>query len=337
MSAQPFAVKIGAAALAAMTGAAALYNRDGSVKTYDDDAGLPELPSPYPTAGKLRFAARGAFAVPHFEKDHRGGEDGFYLSVDGRTMGVADGVGGWASKGINPALFTWAFMQHALRHAAANERLTAKGIMEKAYDDTMAEKHQGSCPATIVALNDATTMSVANIGDCGVMVLRGDKIVFRSVEQQHSFNFPYQLGPRETPKLADCKNVEIAADDVVILGSDGLWDNMFNEDVVAMVGKARRTNGGMLDCYKLSEKIAQETLAVSRDKNRESPFGVHAKLAGKRFYGGKEDDITVVVGQLAHVSAEHPVQSVRYHVAEDFLAAELGVNIMDVKNKKSAL
>jgi protein phosphatase PTC7 len=282
-------------------------------------------------AAFLRFASRGAYAIPHPSKKHRGGEDGFFLSNDGRTMGVADGVGGWIESGVNPALFTWAFMRHAMTCCVSDEAIDAKGIMNKAYDDTMKDRLEGSCPATIVALNDATTLSVANIGDCGVMVLRGDKIVFRSVEQQHSFNFPYQLGPRETPKLADFSSIEVAADDVVILGSDGLWDNMFDGDLVDLV----RTSHS-LSCDEMARVIADRTRDLSVKTDVVSPFGARAKEAGFRFNGGKEDDITVVVGRVAAVSDAAPVGKVTYSVVEDFMAAK-GVDIMNVKNKRCRL
>ena len=42
--------------------------------------------------------------IPHDDKIHRGGED----SADSTdtVLAVADGVGGWATKGINPGLFS---------------------------------------------------------------------------------------------------------------------------------------------------------------------------------------------------------------------------------------
>jgi protein phosphatase PTC7 len=41
---------------------------------------------------------------PHPAKAHRGGEDAYSLA-DG-MVAVSDGVGGWASSGINPAFFS---------------------------------------------------------------------------------------------------------------------------------------------------------------------------------------------------------------------------------------
>ena len=41
---------------------------------------------------------------PHFEKRHKGGEDAAVLSEN--LIAVADGVGGWANNGIDPANYS---------------------------------------------------------------------------------------------------------------------------------------------------------------------------------------------------------------------------------------
>ena len=42
--------------------------------------------------------------IPHPEKQHKGGEDALY--ADQNVLSVADGVGGWAESGIDPALYS---------------------------------------------------------------------------------------------------------------------------------------------------------------------------------------------------------------------------------------
>lgn len=49
-------------------------------------------------SGHLRL---GAAIFPHPSKQAHGGEDACFLSE--RAFGIADGVGSWASKGVNPA------------------------------------------------------------------------------------------------------------------------------------------------------------------------------------------------------------------------------------------
>ena len=56
---------------------------------------------------------------------------------------------------------------------------------------------QGSCTACILMLEGAK-LHAANLGDSGFMVIRKNRIVFKSPQQQHQFNFPYQLGGEGT-------------------------------------------------------------------------------------------------------------------------------------------
>lgn len=46
----------------------------------------------------------GVFMNPHFEKRDKGGEDAATLSEN--LIAVADGVGGWAQSGIDPANYS---------------------------------------------------------------------------------------------------------------------------------------------------------------------------------------------------------------------------------------
>ena len=57
----------------------------------------------------------------------------------------------------------------------------------------------GSCTCVVVVLDEkASVISTCNLGDSGYMLLRkeADKmnVIYESKEQQHSFNFPFQVG-----------------------------------------------------------------------------------------------------------------------------------------------
>ena len=41
---------------------------------------------------------------PHYAKRHKGGEDA--ACVNDRLLAVADGVGGWAESGVDPAIYS---------------------------------------------------------------------------------------------------------------------------------------------------------------------------------------------------------------------------------------
>jgi len=44
--------------------------------------------------------------LPHSACSASGGEDAYFISPDGRSFGVADGVGGWAELGIDAGLYS---------------------------------------------------------------------------------------------------------------------------------------------------------------------------------------------------------------------------------------
>lgn len=59
------------------------------------------------TAPPKRFNYRfehGSAILPHPEKAYKGGEDAVFVSEN--VLMVADGVGGWAESGVDPALYS---------------------------------------------------------------------------------------------------------------------------------------------------------------------------------------------------------------------------------------
>jgi hypothetical protein len=56
------------------------------------------------------------------------------------------------------------------------------------------------------------------------MIVRNDKVIFRTKEQQHSFNFPFQLGTQSTslPEHADIFEIPVQDGDLIILGKSDI-------------------------------------------------------------------------------------------------------------------
>ena len=99
----------------------------------------------------------------------------------------------------------------------------------------------GSSTLVIVTIsaNDNKLYS-SLVGDSGFCILRKTEddnyaIIFQSISQQHRFNFPVQLGWNlngDSPLVAVNGTHEVKHDDIVILGSDGLLDNMNYHSVI---------------------------------------------------------------------------------------------------------
>ena len=93
--------------------------------------------------------------------------------------------------------------------------------------------------------------------------------------------------------------IPVAPGDVVIAGTDGLFDNLYNNEVTAVVVHAMRAG---LGAQVTAQKIAALASQRAQDKNRQTPFSTAAQDAGFRYYGGKLDDITVFVSYITSTS-----------------------------------
>ncbi|KAL0657222.1 hypothetical protein Bca4012_077807 [Brassica carinata] len=85
--------------------------------------------------------------------------------------------------------------------------------------------------------------------------------------------------------------VAVAPGDVIIAGTDGLFDNLYNNEITATVVQAVRAG---TDPQVTAQKIAALARQRAQDKNRQTPFSTAAQDAGFRYYGGKLDDIVYV-------------------------------------------
>ncbi|KAF8638132.1 hypothetical protein AX17_002431 [Amanita inopinata Kibby_2008] len=87
-------------------------------------------------------------------------------------------------------------------------------------------------------------IKIAHVGDCMGMLVRGEEIAWRSEEMWWNFNTPVQLGPSTptTPRSsAHVFTLPVRADDILILATDGLSDNLWDEDVLDEVVRFRRS------------------------------------------------------------------------------------------------
>jgi len=93
--------------------------------------------------------------------------------------------------------------------------------------------------------------------------------------------------------------------DIVVMGSDGLFDNLYNEDILECIypqysGTYSTTNvtGLLRDVQAVATCIAKKSEEKSIQPNYISPFARGAMETGVPYRGGKPDDITVLVAQV---------------------------------------
>lgn len=137
----------------------------------------------------------------------------------------------------------------------------------------------------------------------------------------HRFNAPYQLSGlfeySHEATMGASSRIQLFANDIIVMGSDGLWDNLFDHEILQILRDFSKKNpeilrpirddGSVIDTQKsekmiqeLADTIGHQTLKRAKSKEESSPFEVAAKQAHgpQAFKGGKMDDITVLVSQV---------------------------------------
>jgi protein phosphatase PTC7 len=227
-----------------------------------------------------------------------GGEDALFAAS--HAVGIADGVGGWASQGIDAGEISRALMSTADALATADPReRTALQLLRDAWSRVAAQRIQGSTTAVLAALR-GTALSTANLGDSGFVLYRDGQALHRSVPLCHDFNTPLQLGPSssDTPGLSRIYEVEVRAGDVLLMSTDGLFDNLFPEEIDRVMMLAAQVP------QTVAAELALKTFERSIDMTAECPFTVECRKAGYTDeIGGKPDDITVLVATVTEAAA----------------------------------
>jgi len=159
-----------------------------------------------------------------------------------------------------------------------------------------------------VALHKAEkTIYSANLGDSGFLLIRDGEVVHRSVEQQHYFNTPFQLtnappGQEDNVlsdriEMADKQSYRVEEGDILLMGTDGLFDNMHEDMIVDYITKYKDHKNATKET---ATNIAQKAYDLSFDPDYLSPFSMSAIDAGIEIRGGKPDDITVIVASVSY-------------------------------------
>lgn len=282
------------------------------------------------------------------------GQDAFFVSRIAESsdvaLGIADGVGGWVDSGVDPADFSHGFCDYmanaAYTHKASewSPPFGARSLMQRGYEDICRDETvpAGGSTACVAIARGTGNLEVANLGDSGFVQLRLNAIHHYSEPQTHAFNTPYQLSivPEKVakqaaafggkqlmdfPRDAEVSQHSLRHGDVVVFASDGVWDNLSNQDILRIVSKLmiasqawEHTEDGIVVGKKLSSLVqsddakaseiktlqaflavgvASEAKVASVNTKRDGPFAreVQKYYPHEGWHGGKVDDICVVV------------------------------------------
>jgi len=283
-------------------------------------------------------------------------------------------VGSWWEAGVDPALYARALMHATRlavqQRLKTGRELRPRKILDAAWQRLRRGAVVGSATVCLVALHPTKPELIgAAVGDSGFLLLRPSSprgatsptgptsggrtplpyhVAFRSPQQLRGFNAPFQLGqapdspasdrapdPRfETPQDASLMRVAIQEGDILVLATDGLFDNLHEQAVLEVVdacvaesvcgsGKGSSSSeGGMraegtpgsgssedrmlagaldvkIDVEMLAARLAHRAHSASLDPSVDSPFALLAKEHDIMWGGGRPDDITIIAGVVS--------------------------------------
>ena len=279
----------------------------------DSSAKLSFTIAPYCLSKEATCSNPPAFDPARISKETCG-EDDFILflqeesfSTTGKGIslfGVADGVGGWNQQGIDPKLLTSALIDNIRTEFTTFSEEPLKRLVEKAYENMRLQRKEirfGSCTLALLTFDHATNhLNSFNLGDSGFMIVRDGKVFWKSAEQQRYFNAPYQIGlidghPADLPEVGKSDSFVVQSGDVVIVRTDGLFDNLFDKDILQVVAQRYKQRIDKSFPSEVARELALRAKCVGESKTGVSPFGKNAEEVGYYFKGGKDDDTTVLV------------------------------------------
>ena len=234
-----------------------------------------------------------AFVLPHPSKIFWGGEDAVF--VKGRTFGVFDGVSG-AFKTDGVPLYSKTLATE-MQKSAPDDGLSQKELLRllTLAAETADEKATGASTAVVASITEDGYLRALNVGDSACVVVRNGKIVSKTREISHYFECPYQLSedspdrPRDGTKL----NVALQRGDLVVMASDGVFDNLSDEKVVEVVQNGNQKPSA------IAKRLSDVSRTTSLNRQVVTPYAVQARNFGDPDYsdgiGGKLDDVSCVV------------------------------------------
>jgi len=238
--------------------------------------------------------------LPHPDKVSWGGEDAVLCLS--RTYGVFDGVSGadkldgvplysnTLSEILNESIDKDMEIEYGLNGVELKNLLTDAAE----YADATAT---GASTALVASIDKDGYLHALNVGDSSLLVIRNNGIVARSREIVHYFDCPFQLAEDSPDRPKDGTKFKrlLQPGDAILMGSDGIFDNLTDEQILQFVANPKYSNNPAL----LLRVIINEARKISLDKEVMTPYSQMAKRYGYPEYsngvGGKVDDISGVI------------------------------------------
>jgi serine/threonine protein phosphatase PrpC len=253
-----------------------------------------------------------------------------------QMFALADGVSEWLNFGIDPSAFPSELITNVFQAAsrfsldlkAADSEICSylESLLTEAYQKTQAF---GSA-TILIGLFLNNKLYTLSLGNVEIIIIEAEKersklkVNYRSKKQEHSYCCPFQLSRipeqkeceelmdkgletlasivkvkkirNDMPKDAQSGIITIEAGDIIIVGSNGLFDNLFEEDFIEISQNVIRFGLEKKEfCAHLAEELVRTAISKGWDAEYKSPFYKNGKQHGERMIGGKLDDTSAIV------------------------------------------
>ncbi|CAL5377739.1 unnamed protein product [Camellia sinensis] len=244
----------------------------------------------------------GVYLLPHPSKASTGGDDAYFI-VGQNWLGVADGVSSWSEEGIDPGIYSRELMENCRKIVSECNGIPLTNPEEVISKSNLEAKSPGSS-TILVAYFDGQVLHVANIGDSGFIVIRNGVVYKKSTPRSFEFNCPFQIESGDDPsKLVEMYEIDLDEGDVIVTSTDGLFDNLYNPEIVSIVSKSMQSN---FKLEEIAEALARRAHEIGNSTTCMTPFAdAVAALGIEGFTGGKLDDVVVIVSLVQKISSPH--------------------------------
>lgn len=248
----------------------------------------------------------------------KAGDDAMLVSPT--VLAIADGVSGWGLKGEHGSLGIWLrsmvetlsrlMTEYKLSHAP--HHLNKRDIDEILDDLYLHTSHlmdlQGLSGSLTLVLSmmSGNLLKMISIGDSKIYVVRDGTIIKTNEEQMVDLLCPQQVGTQTLSvmpsQLAWVDEVELKADDIVVMCSDGILDNLYEWEILHYLDEYM--NFKKDNVRTVANKILKHCKDVAFDDNAYTPYNERInKLPEKRFgrnysLGGKLDDMSLLIAKV---------------------------------------
>ncbi|KAL9224748.1 hypothetical protein vseg_000757 [Gypsophila vaccaria] len=235
-----------------------------------------------------------AASLAHSLEALAGGHDAYFVFEN--WFGVADGVGQWSFGGINKGLYAEEFIQNC-ESLARNSKNTGLDSFKELFQQSAAMTESSGAARVLIAHVAEQVLHVANIGDTGFIIIRNGTLFIKSSPMFHEFNFPHAISSGDDlVEAAEEYHVELKDGDIIVTATDGLFDNLYEHDIVSLVCEAVEDGKTLKE---IAELLASRSQEVGRLPDARTPFADAAQAAGHpEFSGGKFDHVTVIVSAV---------------------------------------